>query len=265
MHRRRTRVGVGAARAIVILALLIVLGAFAPASAPAAPVAPVAPVAAAEPLPTSQQDPATSRDKAQEILDRPEFRRAEPGLFDRFTAWLGEGFGRLLEGLFSGGVGSALSWGILALAVAAVAFFAARFGRTVQSDPGRPDVALRIEARRSPVEWRREAEACEARGEWKNAMRCRYRSLITDLVSRRIVRDLPGRTAGEYRIDVTARLPEAAAEFAGASELFERAWYGDRPTGPDESARFRELADQVVARAGRPVRADEVEVEEVSV
>jgi hypothetical protein len=46
-----------------------------------------------------------------------------------------------------------------------------------------------------------------------------------------------------------------AAEFGGATELFERAWYGDRPTGAHENARFRELADQVVDRAGSHPRS----------
>jgi Domain of unknown function (DUF4129) len=218
---------------------------------------------AAEPLPTPTRDPSTSRDKAQEILDRPEFRRPEPGLFDRFRTWASEGFGRLLDGLFRGGVGSALSWGIFALALAALAFFIARISRTVQAEPARPDVVTQLGVRRSPVEWRREAEACEARGEWKAALRCRYRALVADLVARRVVRDLPGRTTGEYRTDVAATLPAAAADFAGASELFERAWYGDRPTGPDENARFRELADHVLHHAGRAVKSAEVDVEAV--
>jgi hypothetical protein len=277
MGRRRTRVtvAVSAASVAVAVAVAVALGTAVigagPASAsgarPGASRSVAGPIVlAAEPLPQPQQDPSSSRDKAREILDRSEFRRAEPGLFDRFRAWLSEGFARVLEGLFTGGVGSALSWGIFALAVAAVVFFAARFGRSVQHDPDRPDVATRVESRRSSVEWRHEAEACEARGQWKDALRCRYHALMADLVLRRVVRDLPGRTTGEYRADVAARLPDAAAEFAGASELFERAWYGDRPTGPDESERFLELADQVVARAGRPSRSHDVEVlvEEVS-
>ena len=46
-------------------------------------------------------------------------------------------------------------------------------------------------------------------------------------------------------------MPEAGAAFGGASELFERAWYGNRPTGPTESERFRALADQVLERVDR--------------
>ena len=34
-----------------------------------------------------------------------------------------------------------------------------------------------------------------------------------------------------------------------AAELFDRAWYGNRPTGPEEAERFRELARRVEEQA----------------
>lgn len=214
--------------------------------------------AVADPLPEPQQDPATSRAQANEILGRSEFRAPEPSVIDRARTWLSEALGRLLTSLFAGGVGSALAWGILAVVVAGVIFLVTRVLRTVQHEPMRPGPTGPVEVRRSPVEWRHEAEACEARGEWKDALRCRFRALVGDLVARRVVRDLPGRTSGEYRADVAATLPAAAADFAAATELFEQAWYGDVSTGPDESARFQHLAALVVDRAGKPTKAAEV-------
>jgi len=219
--------------------------------------------AAAAPLPQPQQDPATSRARADEILSRPEFHRPAPSLMTRVTRWLGEAVGRLITGLVRGGVGSAIAWGILALNVGLLVLLVARITRTVQAEPSRGGPAVHVEVRRSPREWRHEAEACEARGAWKDALRCRYRALIGDLVARRVVRDLPGRTTGEYRADVAAALPAAAPDFAGASELFERAWYGDQPTGAAENERFRALSDHVVERAGRPARAVAVDLEDV--
>ena len=38
------------------------------------------------------------------------------------------------------------------------------------------------------------------------------------------------------------RAPERAEAFSAASDLFDLAWYADRPTGPEESARFQALA-----------------------
>ena len=40
-------------------------------------------------------------------------------------------------------------------------------------------------------------------------------------------------------------MPAAAPEFSDAAELFDRAWYGNRTTGPDEAERFGELARRV--------------------
>jgi len=213
-----------------------------------------APARLAGELPVPDQDPSTSDQKADDILGRQEFQRAQPGVFQRILTWLGDEVGTVLAGLFTGGSGAAVSWAILAVVLTVVALIVFRVARTVQAEPIRSGPEMQVEVRRSPIEWRREAEACEARGEWKAALRCRYRALVADLVARRVVRDLAGHTTGEYRADVAVALPAAAAEFAGASELFERAWYGDRPTGPEENARFQELAAVVVDRAGKPVK-----------
>jgi hypothetical protein len=112
-------------------------------------------------------------------------------------------------------------------------------------------LATRAAPRRTAVDWRKEAERLEQAGEWKGGLRCRYRALVAELVERDILRDVPGRTAGEYRAELRDHAPGAAVPFAGASELFERAWYGDLPTGPDETERFRALADDVLVGSGR--------------
>ena len=104
--------------------------------------------------------------------------------------------------------------------------------------------------RRSAREWRAEAEVHERAGEWKAALRARYRSLVADLAARGLLDEIPGRTAGEYRVEVAEAVPRVASEFAGATELFERAWYGNRPTGADEAARFRELEQRVLTGTG---------------
>ena len=247
-----TRGRVAAALAAVLVGMVLLLPADASAAGAArGPMGSVAATArATDGLPVPTQDPSTSNQKADQILDRSEFKRAQPGYVDRALRWIAERATDVISALFTGGAGSALAWVILGGLVGVVVLVAVRVGRTVQTDPTRPGPTMQIEVRRSPIEWRREAERFEAAGEWKNALRCRYRALVADLVARKVVRDLAGHTTGEYRADVSAALPDAAAEFGGATELFERAWYGDRPTGADENAQFRELADRVVERAG---------------
>ena len=113
----------------------------------------------------------------------------------------------------------------------------------------------RARAGRGPTsgspDWTAEAERLEARGRVEGGAALPVPGADRRAGRRRsVVRDLPGRTSGEYRDDLSATLPEAGADFGGASELFERAWYGDRPTGADERDRFADLAD--AGSAGRP-------------
>jgi Domain of unknown function (DUF4129) len=103
--------------------------------------------------------------------------------------------------------------------------------------------------RRSAAEWRAEAEAQERAGAWREAVRSRYRALVADLAARGLVEEVPGRTAGEYRREVGEALPAVATDFAGATELFEVAWYGRSDTGAQEASQLRDLSDRVLQRA----------------
>jgi hypothetical protein len=86
-------------------------------------------------------------------------------------------------------------------------------------------------------------------------MLARYRELVTALVDDHVLADVPGRTSGEYRLEYAGARPARADEFAEATDLFERAWYGAEPTGPEENQRFRELSAEAVRAAGERVDA----------
>ena len=221
--------------AVVLLAIVVLVGA-----------GRAAPAGAAEPLPVPTQNPATTNAKADEILARPEFRKAQPNVLQRLGNAVSRWISALLQGMLSGGIGALAAWVVLIVAALAVALVAVRLTRDVRADPFRGVGVAPAAERRSPVQWRQQAEVHEAQGEWKDALRCRYRALVADLVARRAIRDLPGRTTGEYRAEVGANVPAGAAAFGGASELFERAWYGNQPTGPAENEQFRTLADEVL-------------------
>lgn len=201
------------------------------------------------PVPTPEQDPADVARRADEILARPDFRPEPKGLVERAFDAVGDLLGDLFGTLVDGGGSSLVAWAILGLLAVAVTVLVLRWVRTVRPDAVRTTTAA-AEVRRPAVAWLRDAEAHEARGEWREALRCRYRALVGDLIARRLLRDVPGRTAGEYRADLAEAAPSVAPAFAGATELFELAWYGDRPTGPGESSRFQALAEKVVAEVG---------------
>jgi hypothetical protein len=193
-------------------------------------------------------DPERVRAVVREVLSRPEFRPPERSLVQRLYDWVLEAVGRLLAALGGSGAGGIVGLVLLALVLVGVGVLVARFSRGLTPSP---EVAAAVPGgrRRSAAEWRAEAEAQEGAGAWREAVRSRYRALVADLASRGLVEEVPGRTAGEYRREVGRALPDAAADFAGATELFEVAWYGRSPTGAGESAHLRDLSDRVLRRA----------------
>ncbi|MBK9179233.1 MAG: DUF4129 domain-containing protein [Acidimicrobiales bacterium] len=226
-------------------------GQVAPALSPTTTPPVVVPTTAAPPppvggtLPVPDRDPAEARRAADEVLARPEYRRPGPTLMERAQRGLAELVGRVLEAVGQGGAGAAFAWLVVLAVTAALVAAGVRVARGTRLGAVAATVRVSASRPRRPEDWLVEAEAREAEGAWRAALRCRYRALVAELAGRGVVDDVPGRTAGEERAAVARARPPIAAPFAGATELFERAWYGGLPTGPVEAERFRELAARV--------------------
>jgi hypothetical protein len=201
-------------------------------------------------LPVPHHDPAQVRGAAQDILRRAEFQPSKRSWWSAAIHWVLHELGRLLGRLVGIGGGSGVEgWvavAVLVAVVVVVVLLALRSWGPLVRDPSRPVAIVAATRGRSAVDWRAEAARHEREGRWRDALRCRYRALVADLAGRGVVDEVPGRTAGEYRAEMQVRAPSVAAEFAGATALFEDAWYGDRPTGADDQARFDQLAGLVV-------------------
>jgi Domain of unknown function (DUF4129) len=239
------------AAAALLLALLLAPPGGAAAAGRGSPPAPgvTRPAAAAQrvDLPVPEHDPGEVREATRRVLRRPEFQPAQRSPIQIAWDWVMEQLGILLGLLASGGAGSIVGLAVVLLIMAAVFLLVVRFSRGITRDPA-VAAALPAVPRRTGAEWRAEAEAQERAGEWRQAVRSRYRALVADLAARGLVDEIPGRTAGEYRGEVRRNVPTAAAEFGDATELFELAWYARWPTGPDDAARLRTLSDQVLTR-----------------
>lgn len=199
------------------------------------------------PIPEPSADDANQR--ADEILAEPRFDEPPKSVVDRILEWIGEQLDRIqVPGVGAMGAGGSqvVGWIAIALMAGLAIFFVSRMRLSRRPGRGDPDFIVEAEQHRNEHEWLSEAERFEADGQWKQALRCRFRALVSALIERGVVRDIPGRTTGEYRLEVTRNAPAVAASFAGAAELFDRAWYGDEATGAAENARFRSLADEVV-------------------
>lgn len=100
-----------------------------------------------------------------------------------------------------------------------------------------------------PGEWRRRADDHAAHGEYRDAVRCRYRALVGDLARAGYVDEIAGRTSGEERAQVASTVirlartghadpPAGHADIAGqsaqvtmsfdrAAGTFDAAWFDD--------------------------------------
>ena len=201
-------------------------------------------------LPLPVPDPESVNERADEILSRVEFRRPPPSLFDRIQEQISEWLGRAFEELLGTGAGTLFAWGVVIVAIGLTLWFVLRFSRTVVADRATGTTPEMIELSRTPAEWRTRADEFEADGRWKDGLLARYRAVVGQLVLEGVLDEIPGRTTGEYRRELVDRRPSLGPAFDEASTLFERAWYGDEPTGAVERDRFVEL-DLVVAGARR--------------
>jgi hypothetical protein len=197
--------------------------------------------------------PAHTADEAQRaaraVLARAEFDEPPTPLLERLRDALFEFLGRLFARLLEGATGSPLGWLVVVVVVSVLAVLVVRFARGVARDPERDagEIGATGRRRRTAPEWRAEADRLERAGQWRAALRCRYRALVAELGARGLVDEIPGRTAGEYRADVAANAPLVADAFSGATALFEHAWYGGVTTGADDAEAFRSLERRVLA------------------
>lgn len=183
------------------------------------------------------------------VLSRPEFLDVQPSWLQRAVNWLADVIGRFLATLGGGQRGSTI--GTVALVVAAVAILTVvvYYARTMRRDPGL-DVALEGPVGRAPEQWLADAERLEEQGDWRGALRCRYRALVAELARAGLLEEVPGRTTGEYLAMVEADVPPAAASFRAATRRFDAAWYGHGDVSAEDVEEFAATARRSAADAG---------------
>lgn len=228
-----------------------------------------APVGAGPQLPRGNDTPPSEAERsADEILDGDDYRGPDPDREtwgDRLRQWLSD---RLPDGPQVGSrntdAAATIFVGVLALgALVGTIWLVVSSRRTKRvAEGGDDDATIEVTPLRSPREWADEASRCEARGDWRGAVRARYRGLTGDLAGRGVVVDVPGRTAGEHRREVSDHAPAAAPAFTAAAQLFERVFYGGTQAEATDAERVRSLAVQTLEAAPRRVTAGGGEIED---
>lgn len=171
------------------------------------------------------------------ILSRPEFRDVSgPTWLERFTQWILERLGRILQRVFRSVAIPTISkffvYGLMGLAILALAYFAYRTiwrGNRVETVVPRD---LPVSAKEWAV-WLSEARAAAAKSEWREAIHLAYWAGISFLERSGMWKPDRARTPREY-LRLLSTSSEHRDTLTALTRIFELAWYAKR--GADEAA-----------------------------
>ncbi|MFV1990037.1 MAG: DUF4129 domain-containing protein [Acidimicrobiales bacterium] len=102
-----------------------------------------------------------------------------------------------------------------------------------------PRIPLEVE------EWLRLALVADSIGDYREAVRCRYRAVVSLLAHRNLVVEDETRTAGEYVLSVNTTMPSQTRNFATAAQIFETAWYSERAIESRSAQEMVELFEEL--------------------
>lgn len=208
-------------------------------------------------LPPSEVGADEARRLADEVLAGRGYVEAArpPSLRDRAFEWIAERFTDLLNSLSSVGGRGWFAWVIIIAFAAFIIFLLRRLLRNVgrvSSAKVSADPVVVVSGDVAAEEWLNQAAAAEAAGDWRTAVRCRHRALVTTLVRRQVVPSGPSQTAGEIQQVVAERRPQAAATMQQATWLFKDTWYGWITADATSSSDFAALSAEVLRLTEQP-------------
>ena len=136
-------------------------------------------------------------------------------------------FNRLPRG--AGWLNTMLEWLlylIAALVIVSVFVFIAKRFRRLPSFTANHDAITESQRYMDPEAMRTQAYECSQKGDYKQAIRYLYLSLLLCLDKAGLLTYGAGRTNGEYVDEVHSSMDEGVERFASLTLLFERKWYG---------------------------------------
>ncbi len=221
--------------------------------------------------PTGGTSPQEQKRKLEEILNRPEYRRAgmpEESTFARwqreFWEWLARVFPRpqasTAPPVGMGSIRLALQILIFVAIVSLIGFLLYRFTRSLGWSPKekktkrsqrRMILGEEVSAEETAEDLFAEAERLAREGQIRPAIRRAYIAALCDLGDRRILRLANHKTNRDY---VRELRPNAAGygTFADLTGVFERNWYGSRPADVSEWERFCRLYRETLSTVRSP-------------
>jgi len=194
-------------------------------------------------------NPEAIKARARAILAQRQFRPPSPNPLQRFADWL---TGLLRNTVVHVTSAASRTWWVawlgVALVTAALLIAFRKLAGRIDKDASIPVPHAAVRSRTS-AEWIAEAARLETDGHYREAIRARYRAALRGLAEAGLVDERPGRTAREYREELTRCAPQAGPAFARATEIFEGAWYGQAKCRVEDGAALTELASSALADA----------------
>jgi hypothetical protein len=187
-------------------------------------------------------DAAEVRRRAAELLSRPPYRDGEEGplgaAWRAAREWLAEQLAALLS-VFGGD--PLVAWVLVVVGMALLGVVVWRATRGLALDRAVEAPATGPGGRPASA-WHADADDHEAAGRWRDAVRCRYRALVGQLVEAGVVEDVPGRTVGELDRELAVAAPAVAEEVARAGVVFAAIFYGRQPAGIEDARTVASVA-----------------------
>jgi hypothetical protein len=113
----------------------------------------------------------------------------------------------------------------------------------------REEPVLGLDATRAAADYRSDAEAYAAAGDWTLATRDRFRAMVRELEVRTILDVRPARTATEAAYAASRALPDNTEALRAGAELFNAVVYGERVADRAAYTAMTSLDETVTAAA----------------
>ena len=204
----------------------------------------------------------------KEIKSSPIYR--DPGVSET-SNWLSRALDRLrnirwnppksnmngINGLSIGPWFSMMMWGVIALAVGFLIYLAVKHIRWQQRVARKASALMEEdEPLRTLDEWLAEADALQAQGRFREAVRALYLACLLRFDEARVARFQRGQTNWEHLARIEASpLLAAGLDFRTATKLFDRVWYGRIVRGQEDVDKFRawylDITDKLGSKAAK--------------
>jgi hypothetical protein len=110
-------------------------------------------------------------------------------------------------------------------------------------------VTVEPQSRADPESIKREAYEWSQKGDYRQAIRCLFLSLLLYLDNMGLLTYDPGKTNGQYLSEVHKGMDNEAETFASLTLLFERKWYGMEESSEQDFHQYEQAFASLIALA----------------